>query len=222
MPKRYFTNVFSDNQEIGLNASYDFWNDRVYKLIEFVSKNISLVSGNDLYTGTVGVAYMFYRLAISEKFKNDSKRFLNKAIIVLKLKENNFSQKSLCQFICGDAGVSAVNAAIYHQSGDDKMAELYLDHFKSGLSVCKPLDFFKLGGDELFVGRTGYLFGVLWLEKVFGRRIIEDQDVIELCLTIVESGRKRSQKKKSIFPLMYSYYSTEYLGKLYSNTFANL
>lgn len=222
MAKRYFINVFSDSQDIGLNASYDFWNDRIYKLIECVSQNASLLSDNDLYTGTVGVAYMFYRLAISENFKNDSKLFLNKAITILRLKENRSGQKSLCQFICGDAGVSAVKAAIYRQSGNDKMAELYLQHFKSGLAVCKPLDFSRPGGDELFIGRTGYLFGVLWLEKVFGRRIIEDQDVIELCLIIVESGRKYSKKNKSIFPLMYSYYKTEYLGKLYSDTIANL
>lgn len=222
MPDRYFTNDFSDSQEIGLNASYDFWNDRVYKLIECVSKNISSLSGNDLYTGTVGVAYMFYRLATSEKFKNNSSNFLNKAIAVLKLKENNLSKEGLCQFICGHAGVSAVSAAIYRQSDDDKMGELYLHHFQSGLAVCEPLDFFRSGGDELFVGRTGYLFGVLWLEKVFGRRIIQETDVIELCLTIVESGRRYSKKTKSIFPLMYSYYNTEYLGKLYSDTIANL
>jgi len=214
MVKRYFQNVFSDSQEINLTTkSYDFWKDRVYSLLELISQNVSLTSGNDLYTGTTGVAFMFYRLAISEQFKNDPTTLLNKAIAVLKLIEKNSHQKSLSQFICGDAGINAVKAVIYHQVGNANMAETYLLNFKNGVEICKPIDFFKPGGDELFVGRTGYLYGVLWLERVFDRKIISDRDIIELCSIIMESGRKYSKRTKSIFPIMYSYYNTEYLGK---------
>ncbi|XP_025194350.1 lanC-like protein 3 homolog isoform X2 [Melanaphis sacchari] len=184
MPKRYFDNVFPDGQEVDSNMSYDFLKQSVYSLMEDVSRNASLSLDNDLYIGTTGIAYMYYHLATSEGFKNDSPALLNKAVEVSRLMQHNSSEKSSHQFICGDAGVNAVYAAIFH----------------------------KIGGDELFVGRTGYLFGLLWLEKVFDRKIIADQDIIQLCLTIVESGRNYSKKNKSIFPLMYSYYNTEYLG----------
>jgi len=215
MSKRYFKNVFIDSQKIGSNTSYDFWKDKVCSLMERISQNTSLSSDNDLYTGTTGIAYMFYHLATSEGFKNDSTSLLNKAVAVSRLMEHNSSGKYPSQFICGDAGVNAVNAAIYHQMGDEKTAEIYLEHFKNGLAVCKPINFFKPGGDELFVGRAGYLYGLLWLEKVFNRKIIADLDIIQLCLTIVESGRNYSKKNKSLFPLMYSYYNTEYLGKYF-------
>lgn len=214
MEQRYFYNFLSD--DYNLHPTNDFWVNKVYSLMERISDNASSSSNNDLYTGTAGIAYMFYRLALSNGIKNDSPALLGKALTVLKLEKNkNSHQQSLCQFICGDAGVNAVKAAIYHQIGDIKLAEVYLEKFKSGLDVCRPINFFKPGGDELFVGRTGYLYGILWLEKVFGTKIIPDKDVIELCSTIVKSGRKYSIKNKSIFPLMYSYYNTEYLGKIF-------
>ncbi|CAI6347968.1 unnamed protein product [Macrosiphum euphorbiae] len=212
MSKRYFKNVYLDCQGVDSSTSYDFWKDNVYCLMERVSQNTSSSSDNDLYTGTTGIAYMFYHLSTSEGFKNNSTELLNKAVAVSRLTGHNLSEKYSSQFICGNAGVNAVNAAIYHQIGDEKSAEMYLECFKNGLAVCKPINFFKPGGDELFVGRAGYLYGILWLEKVFNRKIIADLDIIQLCLTIVESGRNYSKKKRSIFPLMYSYYNTEYLG----------
>ncbi|XP_015373610.1 PREDICTED: lanC-like protein 3 homolog [Diuraphis noxia] len=212
MSKRYFKNVLLDGQEVDSNTFHDFWKDNVYRLMECISQNTSLSPDNDLYTGTTGIAYMFFHLSTSEGFKNDSAALLNKAVAVSRLMEHNLTEKCSSQFICGDAGVNAVNAAIYHQIGDEKTAEMYLERFKNGLAVCKPINFFKPGGDELFVGRAGYLYGILWLEKVFSKKIIADLDIIQLCLTIVESGRNYSKKNKSIFPLMYSYYNTEYLG----------
>jgi len=213
MSKRYFKNVLLDGQEVDSNTSHDFWKDNVYRLVECISQNTALSSDNDLYTGTTGIAYMFFHLSTSEGLKNESAALLNKAVAVSRLMGHNLSEKCSCQFICGDAGVNAVNAAICHQIGDEKTAKMYLERFKNGLAVCKPINFFKPGGDELFVGRAGYLYGILWLEKVFNKKIIADLDIIQLCLTIVESGRNYSKKNKSIFPLMYSYYNTEYLGK---------
>lgn len=213
MSKRYFKNVFADSREF--EKSNDFWKDKVNSLVELISRNTSSSSDNDLYTGTTGIAYMFYYLSVTDTFKNNSTTFKNKAIEVTQLKKCSYSKKTLSQFICGDAGVNAVNAVIYNQINDEKMSEMYLQNFRNGAVFCKPIDFFKPGGDELFVGRAGYLYGVLWLEKVFGRKIIPDQDVIELCSTIVQSGRKYSQTNESLFPLMYSYYNTEYLGKLF-------
>lgn len=213
MTNRYFENVLHDYAAGVLNTSSEFWKHKIFDLTERVAQNASSSTKNTLYTGTTGIAYMFYRLAISNEFKNDSKNFLMKAIEVLQLKVIN-CRKSTGQFICGDAGVNAVHAAVYHLLDDVKMAEMYLKHFENQQIFFKPVgSIVKSGDDELFVGRTGYLFGVLWLEKVFDRKIIPDQDIIELCSTIVESGRQYSKRNKSIFPLMYSYHNKEYLGK---------
>lgn len=211
MPKRYFKNVLSDNGDILSNSSDIFWKGKINYLVECISVNVSSSDEQTLYTGTSGIAYMFYHLATSEKFKNESEMLLKKAIAVLQLKGNTFYPKTNGQFICGDAGINAVNASIYHLIGDSKMAEMYLTHFKKGAAEYKLTNLDEK--DELFVGRAGYLYGVLWLEKVFGGKIVADQDILELCSAIMESGRKYSERNKSVFPLMYSYYGKEYLGK---------
>jgi len=221
MGKRFFKNKYSDSDEGDSSSYYEFWKDKINNLMQTVNRNPSSSSKNTLYTGSTGIAYMFYHLAVSNKFKNDPSAYLSKAIKVLKLNENNFNRKKSNQFICGDAGVNAVNAAIYHQIGDEKTAEVYLEYFENGVTICKHIGSLKPGEDELFVGRAGYLYGVLWLEKVFKRKIIPDQDVIDICLTIVESGRQYSKTNKSLFPLMYAYHSKEYLGKLSSNKIKN-
>jgi hypothetical protein len=213
MPKRYFKNVLSDNGDILSNCSDAFWKGKINYLVESISINASSSDEQILYIGTSGIAYMFYHLATSDKFKNESEIFLNKAITVLQLKGDIFYPKSNGKFLCGDAGINAVNASIYHLIGDSKMAEMYLTHFKKGVADYRLTNLTEK--DELFVGRAGYLYGVLWLEKVFGKKIVADQDIFELCSAIVESGRKYSVRNKSIFPLMYSYYGKEYLGKFY-------
>lgn len=217
MPKRYFRNALSESNESLSETSDEFWLDKVKHLVERIGQNA--LSKNTLYTGTAGIAYMFYRLSVSDKFENDSVTlFLNKAVEVLKLKEKSHSERKLGRFICGDAGVNAINAVIYHRTGDEKMATTYLQNFQNGITVYIPKGSLEPGEDELFCGRAGYLYGVLWLEKVFGRKILPDQDVIELCSLIVKSGRKYSKKNKSIFPLMYSYHNKEYLGKFLTNS----
>lgn len=219
MPHRYFQNVFSDSQDVVLNYPYyAVMKNKTHSLMKCISKNTPSTSNNDLYTGTSGIAFMYYRLATTDSYDTSMcATFLKKAVELLKLKELKYNEKKLCQFICGDAGVNAIHAAVYHAIGDVKTSEIYLENFKKGFTICKPIDFYMPGGDELFVGRAGYLFGVIWLEKQIGQKIISEQDINELCLTIVESGRKYSRQNKSIFPLMYSYYNTEYLGMFFSS-----
>jgi hypothetical protein len=96
--------------------------------------------------------------------------------------------------------------------GDKSNADLYLKAYIDSAANCKPLRFLQCGSDELFVGRAGYLSGVLWLEKVFGKGIFPAKDINELCDSIVESGRRYAEDYRSPCPLMYSYYKVEYLG----------
>lgn len=212
MSKRYFDNACIESQSDDLNVN-DVWKGRIKQLVKEVKKNFTKSQLNDLYLGTAGITYMFYYLAKREQQQNDITIYLNDAMEIINLKRSVNLIHGHNKFLCGDAGINAVNAAIYQLKGDEKMTEFHLQHFKDGLKHCKQIDFLRTGKDELFYGRTGYLFGVLWLEKEFGRKIISDEDIIELCSIIIDSGRKYSEKNNSIFPLMYSFYNTEYLGK---------
>jgi len=158
---------------------------------------------------------MFYRLAVSDEFKTDSATFLNRAVKVLMSRQDDSNSRRPNGFLSGDAGVNAINAVIRHLTGDATVAEMYLKRFENQATVHygSTTDSVKPGEDELFIGRAGYLYGVLWLEKVFGKKIIPNQDIFAICLKIVQSGREYSKRNKSAFPLMYSYHNKEYLGK---------
>ena len=97
-------------------------------------------------------------------------------------------------------------------AGDSSQAEQFIREYAACAANCKPLNFLACGSDELFVGRAGYLIGLLWLESVFKRHILPQKDIYDICNAIVASGRNYSQQNRSPCPLMYSYYQVEYLG----------
>lgn len=70
------------------------------------------------------------------------------------------------------------------------------------------------GGNELFVGRAGYLLGAIWLEKELQRPVLSVDTINEICRLIVDDGRAYAQAHQSASPLMYAYYDTEYIGML--------
>lgn len=79
---------------------------------------------------------------------------------------------------------------------------------------CMNKNFLPTGSDELFVGRAGYVMGVLWLRKALNDSVMSDKNLISICSTTVESGRAYAKEHKSPCPLMFSYHNTEYLGEL--------
>lgn len=87
-----------------------------------------------------------------------------------------------------------------------------LKNFEQGFEACKPINSSKYGSDELLVGRAGFLSGVYWLNQTITPKPFSGNAIIELCESIVQSGRKYSNAKRSPFPLMYQYHGTEYLG----------
>ena len=80
-------------------------------------------------------------------------------------------------------------------------------------NICRPINFFQPGSDELFVGRAGYLCGSLILNKKLGRTVVSSEVTRPIFDAIIVSGQQYSQRYRSKSPLMYSYYRTEYLGK---------
>jgi Lanthionine synthetase C-like protein len=102
------------------------------------------------------------------------------------------------------------NITIIYYSADDG----FLRDYSKGLQNCLKINFLPSGSDELFVGRAGYVMGVLWLRKTLQQPVIADKDLMAICSTIVQSGRAYAKQHKSPCPLMYSYHSTEYLGEL--------
>lgn len=95
---------------------------------------------------------------------------------------------------------------------DDETAnELIKRYIATGVR-CKDVNFLKCGSDEFFVGRAGFLYGALWLNRMMKRIVVPLDIMHEIAQIIIVSGKTYVQVHNSPCPLMYAYYGTEYLG----------
>lgn len=87
-----------------------------------------------------------------------------------------------------------------------------LEQFYTGFDACKPINFNKHGSDEVLVGRSGYLSGIYWLNDNLSTKPFREDQIMEICESMLQSGREYSRKNRSKLPLMYQYHGSEYLG----------
>uniref|UniRef100_A0A3B3QB62 LanC-like protein 3 n=1 Tax=Paramormyrops kingsleyae TaxID=1676925 RepID=A0A3B3QB62_9TELE len=187
-------------------------------LIEKIMKKVPVDSSEcdgGLYDGPAGVAYMLYYVSECPLFSKQRDTYLKNAkqIIDVSVKYVDREQdKNLrVAFLLGGAGIYAVATMVYKAMGFSDFVKP-LTKFRNLWEVCAPISFLECGSDELFVGRTGYLCAALLLKQRLGIEILSPEQIKAICQAIIESGKQYARKKRKPFPLMYSYYGTEYLG----------
>ncbi|XP_039961818.1 lanC-like protein 3 homolog [Bactrocera neohumeralis] len=170
----------------------------------------------DLYVGNAGIAFMFWKLSRSENTKDlypaleHAETFIRNA----KCNADRYKKRSAerYSFLCGNAGIFAVSAAISHDLKHMEELSDDLTSFKSGIPSSKEFMHTKYGCDEVLVGRAGFLSGCYWLNDILCEKKITDDDIISICQMIINSGREYAKKTNAPLPLMYQYHGTEYLG----------
>lgn len=218
MSSRYFKNPFPSEFT---SADVVIPKDLICKLIKKYVDYILHETYNerdrrgDLYVGSAGIAFMFYRISQSELCAsfpdalNHAKHYIKKSKDVARHHDDR--DKDNAAFLCGNAGIWCVSAAISKASGEDFKKDL--DKFSTGLNVVQNLIFNDYGNDEILFGRAGYLSGILWLNQIFGvKKYFKDEQVVSVCNKMFESGVKYSEGTRYDFPLMYECYSTQYIG----------
>ncbi|XP_024083742.1 lanC-like protein 3 isoform X2 [Cimex lectularius] len=219
---RFFPNTYLDYQENNaVNVDYkQIRSDilaNVYVCAEEQKKVHHGIEGG-LYVGTYGNAYTFYHLSKKSRFVHERADLLSAAVELItcgvatcaKSKAKDPSDE--CAFLLGKAGIYAVGAAVFFEAGkDDFAADCIKEYINVGCIVANE-SYASFGGDELFVGRAGYLCGALWLNRVFGRPVISQDVLHTICEAIMASGKRYSEEHNSRTLLMYHYYNTEYLG----------
>lgn len=220
VPKRYFINPYPEfSGHSGI--SYD-WKPRIKELVNIITaeqfRTFRDCDGG-LYVGLSGVSYALWYLSKIPQFSEYRLEYLKNAQNYMQIAlqhalrpEVQYDHTMKAGFILGNAGVYAVAAALHGAIGDQDSCTKYLQQYASAVSHCMPLHFLSCGGDELFVGRSGYICGLLWLKKTLNVDVLSQERVFALCDVVVQSGREYSLRHRSPVPLMYSYYDTEYLG----------
>lgn len=159
---------------------------------------------------------MFLRLCQSNEMVQETSAQDNALYYINRAKSNakHYSKHrdERCAFLCGNAGIYAVSAAISDLTKQQNQVKQDLKDFATGFDACKPVNYNKHGGDEMLVGRAGFLSGVYWLNQTLKPGPFTNDQIIEICESIVESGRQYSITKRSPLSLMYQYHGTEYLG----------
>ncbi|CAI9283623.1 unnamed protein product [Lactuca saligna] len=153
-----------------------------------------------LYTGALGTASIVFKAYTTRKILIYVEIFLKLAI--LPLLALVFCSRSPVTFICGQVGVSALGVVVAKQSNDDQLFNHYLTRFKK-IKLPKDLP------NELFFGRTGYLWACLFINKNLGENIISYTHMREIKDEIIKAGRNMSTSE---CPLMYEWYGKRYWG----------
>lgn len=159
---------------------------------------------------------MFLRICQSNELIQETSAVENALYYIRRAKENarhySRSRDERCAFLCGNAGIYAVSAVISQITQQQEIMTDDLKEFETGFAACKPISFNKYGSDEVLVGRAGFLSGVYWINRNIKPEPFNNDQILEICDSIVQSGREYSRTHRSAFPLMYQYHGTEYLG----------
>ncbi|XP_023179029.1 lanC-like protein 3 homolog isoform X2 [Drosophila hydei] len=224
MERRYLKNPFNDFSG-GENTPFATDEEHIKTLIcTYVDAILEHCHPNsdeednrgDLYVGNAGIAYMFWKLNSCEQTRELYPALEHAAAFIRNAKANakRYKKRSAerYSFLCGNAGIYAVSAAISQESKNTEELSTDLANFKSGIPSSKEFMHTKYGCDEVLVGRAGYLSGCYWLNDVLPEKKITDDDLVSICQLIINSGREYSKLNNSPLPLMYQYHGTEYLG----------
>lgn len=159
-----------------------------------------------VYTGTAGIAYMFYQYG--KRF--DEPVYLAKATELLRGCVSNFRGKREVTFLTGLTGPLALSAAVLHSQGNHDESQNMISKLKSLSPLV--LDESSDLPDELLYGRSGYLFCLLFLNANISPPPVEGELIKQIIGVIIKSGNAYAAARKHATPLMYAWHESEYIG----------
>lgn len=74
-------------------------------------------------------------------------------------------------YLLGSGGIVVVAALIYDAKGMVQQRDEMIKRYMAAAVICQPMNFLSCGGDELLVGRAGYLCGCIMLNKFIGGNV---------------------------------------------------
>lgn len=220
--RRYFVNKLPDYKEGHIVIDKEKWTERIIYLVNNITKDqpakLDHCDGG-LYVGCAGISYTLFSLARHAVFKDDESMLLKAAesyattsFQFAQLPENKNDQQMRSSFLLGNLGAYAVAAVVNNAIGRVDLTATCLTEYALAANLVTPTHFLRCGSDELFVGRAGYLCGLLMLHKLTGQQVVSQELIDEICSAIIKSGKEYSKRHRSPSPLMYAYYDTEYIG----------
>ncbi|XP_044015351.1 glutathione S-transferase LANCL1 [Aphidius gifuensis] len=174
-------------------------------IIEKNSKEWNHRNDNSIYTGNIGVIFLYYFLGT----KLNRQELIDKAENLLKkIPKENDSMKKYISFLIGIPGVYITTALIQKATNQDEIK------IKTTIEKLNELlnHTISQNVDELLYGKSGYLYSLLYTKKNISNDLIKDKDIKALINKLLINGKKYSSDNNFEAPLMYSWHDKEYLG----------
>ena len=172
---RHFVNRLADyvsGSQVTLNK--DHIKQTILNTAQVIYRSMSPTPENcdgGLYVGNAGVAYAMFYLAQAEPLGDRKSELMDLAgryiEVALSSVESSRNRDPPTAFLLGSAGVYATASLIYKEK-NPSLAQTCAQKYVGLAGMLKAVDFFRMGSDELFVGRAGYLCGALLLKKHYG------------------------------------------------------
>lgn len=222
MAPRHFLNPFEDYKtgaevQVPERKIIETIKNYVHEILSFENHQFVNDRRGDLYVGSSGIAFMFYKMSQSNfssenwpEAINHAKRYIDQSKRLCRnyLKRDN----EKVSFLCGNAGIYAVSAAISKGTNDVHGLKEDLEVFREGFPITQKTVFNEYGNDEILFGRAGYLSGIYWLNSLLEEKVFNDDRILDICKTMFESGRNFNCQNKLSIPLMYECYGDQYIG----------
>lgn len=215
MSLRHFPNPYQDYQQQPVSVDKNFIGRLIDDYVNKIIHHKTYSDDGDLYTGTGGISFMFFKLhqsqiecsALSGALQN-SQMFIQHAKGSLRGRpEDSVS------FLCGDAGILAVSTVINMKSNNLDGAQNDLVEFLKGVEPSLKPVVNKHGSDEILFGRAGYLSGIYHLnQNLPNDKRIPGETIARICDVMIESGVNYSQQRRLNIPMMWECYGDKYLG----------
>jgi hypothetical protein len=215
--ERYFKNPYPDQYtQNDLIIDKKYWLEYIKETSLLCMKKMKPVGkekycDGGLYTGNLGLIYMCFKIISSGKLNEYEKDYKNYMIDCLKANDD-FKFKRDVAFLLGKGGYLIMGCLVSKTCEMESEFKSFFNEYIRLGSSCEPINFLKNGSDEIFVGRAGYLAGVLCLKKYLNIDNFPRDQLFRICNSIIESGRQFSSEINSPCPLMYQYHGSDYLG----------
>eukprot|EP01097_Dermamoeba_algensis_P010538 TRINITY_DN7851_c0_g1_i1.p1 TRINITY_DN7851_c0_g1~~TRINITY_DN7851_c0_g1_i1.p1 ORF type:complete len:432 (-),score=119.79 TRINITY_DN7851_c0_g1_i1:38-1333(-) len=187
----------------------------------------------DLYLGTSGMAFAFWRVSQSilleekqktEKQTSSSQKQVSLSSLISYDEAISLAQKFLpsksnlgsdpeldVSLLCGSAGILLTSALISSSEKKSEDTNNILKEYLSLQSYC-----LNSKHPEILYGKAGYLFGIQMLEKIPETKQLLDPSIKKLIDSLIQQGRDTSKKlfpsSSHLLPLMWAWYGESYIG----------
>jgi hypothetical protein len=158
-----------------------------------------------LYTGSLGIAYMFVKLASHEQERRQL--YLDCARSLLeKCSVQQFGTAPVHSVLCGTAGLHTVAAIYYRCSAQPDSTAEHVSLLTSASTIQSASD--TPASDEWLYGRAGFLHALILMNTVISPGTVAQTQIDALADVIIASGIASSDR----CPLEFAWHGTRYLG----------